>query len=66
MKYYIQELENQQSYRESSIAIEARSLSQAKAAASRQQLFQGTVLTIRAPNGALLSLKTAGRWQDGQ
>jgi len=63
--YLIYELQNAASTRRP-IKIEAKSLNAAKIAASRRQLFRGTVLRIDAPNGAALSIKEGGKWRDYQ
>jgi hypothetical protein len=61
--YIITEKQNAQS-RRNGVKIEAASLSDAKRRASREQLFQGTTLTIEGENGAVLAVKDAGRWTD--
>jgi hypothetical protein len=59
--YIITEKQNAQSRRAGS-KIEARSLSDAKRAASREQMFKGTTLTIESNAGELLAVKEDGRW----
>lgn len=44
--------------------IRAEDLSEAKSKATRMQMFRGTVLKVRAENGALLSMKRDGEWID--
>jgi hypothetical protein len=66
MEYRITELQNAQSHRDRSadVVIDAQNLTAAKRHAKRIQLFKGTVLIVRANNGALLSSWSDGRWID--
>lgn len=59
--YIITEKQNVNSIREG-YAIEAKSLKAAKTHASKNQVFQGTVLTIEAANGGLIAYKENGKW----
>jgi hypothetical protein len=43
-------------------AIEAKDLRAAKAAASRAQLFQNTVITVANESGVVLAVKQNGKW----
>jgi len=45
-------------------AVEAKDLADAKRIATRKQVFQGTVLSIEAPNGSELAYKKNGKWTD--
>lgn len=60
--YTITEKQNAQSTRKGE-QIEALDLAAAKRAASRMQMFHGTVLTIEA-NGTLLAVKRGGKWEN--
>jgi len=66
MQYRITEAQNAQSHRDpaADIVIDARSLTAAKRHARRVQMFQGTVLIVRAENGTILSSCEDGRWMD--
>lgn len=62
--YIITEKQNFNSQREGT-QVECKGLTAAKRLASKNQLFQGTVLEIAAPNGAVLSRKnTNGKWEN--
>lgn len=61
-KYIVREVQNEASHREG-YELEAASLSTAKRIARRNQVFQGTILTIEAPNGARLAVRDADGWQ---
>jgi hypothetical protein len=61
--FIIRELENAQSHRDGE-KIEAASLAAAKRAASRRQVFQGTVMTIESEHGVVLSVKDGRGWND--
>jgi ribosomal protein L19 len=61
--FIIRELQNMNSHREGQ-AIEAKNLTAAKRAASRAQMFQGTVLKIESQGGAVLAVKEDGKWND--
>ena len=63
MKFTIRELQNAQSYREGE-TIEARDLRAAKIAASKRQLFQGTVLVIEDVHEHRLAVKKDGKWHN--
>lgn len=66
MRYRISEVQNAHSHRDpaADAVIEARSLTAAKRAAKRAQMFRGTVLIVRSGNGAPLSSWEDGRWID--
>lgn len=59
--YIIKEVQNVNSERKGE-RIEAASLSAAKRAASRAQMFQGSVMKIENVAGVLLACKENGRW----
>lgn len=59
--YIIKEAQNVNSERKGE-RIEADSLSAAKRAASRAQMFQGSVMKIENEYGLLLAYKEDGRW----
>lgn len=61
--FIIRELQNAQSSRKGE-TIEAADLAAAKRAASRKQMFKGTVMTIESERGARLAVKESGRWTD--
>lgn len=61
--YIITEKQNTNSTRKGE-AIQAKSLTQAKRAASRMQGFEGTVMTIESENGHEISYKEDGKWVD--
>lgn len=61
--YIVTEKQNVASHRKGEI-IEAADLSAAKRKASGMKMFQGTVLTIESENGALISVKQDGKWED--
>ena len=63
MTVIITECSNAGSYREGTKKT-VKSLRGAKMSASRGQCFYGTVLTIEAENGELLSLKNENGWSD--
>lgn len=69
MKVIITEKQNRQSFRRGD-AIEVASLKGAKIAASKRQVYQGTVLTIEDEQGNLLSSRDTGmrgwqgQWED--
>ena len=66
MQYRITEAQDAQSHRaRADIVIEARSLTAAKRHEKRIQLFQGTVLIVRAEN-TILSSWIDNRWIDGE
>ena len=58
--YIITEKQNLFSTREG-VAVEATSLTSAKRIASKDQVFNGTVLTVESQSGALLAYKEAGK-----
>lgn len=61
--YIIREMENFQSTRHGE-RVQAKSLTAAKAMASRRKIFQRTCLVIEAENGNVLARKAAGeRWE---
>ena len=68
MKYYVAEVQNIGSKREAA-AIEAKDIAAAKRTASRQQVFEGTVLEIGTMvdgNGFLtdcIFFKVNGKWE---
>ncbi|MFT3758419.1 hypothetical protein [Thauera sp.] len=57
-KFIITEKQDLNSTRKGEI-VEAKDLTGAKRAASRSQLFQGTVLTVESESGVLLAWKPA-------
>ena len=59
--YIIKEVQNMGSERKGE-RIEAKDLAAAKRAASRAQMFQGSVMKIESEAGALLAHKEGGRW----
>lgn len=61
--YIITELQNANSHRKGE-AVEAKDLTAAKRKASSMQMFQGTVMEIAYENGAIVSVKEDGKWQD--
>lgn len=61
--YIITELQNANSYRKGK-SVEAKDIAAAKRKASRMQMFQGTVMEIAYENGAVVSVKEGGKWQD--
>jgi len=61
--YIIREIPSARSHRDGQ-SIEAKNLSAAKRAASRNQMFRRTVLKIEAENGAVLSVKEDDKWTD--
>ena len=61
--YIITELQNAQSSRKGE-TVEAANLTAAKRKASSLQMFQGTVMEIAAENGAVISRKEDGKWND--
>ena len=63
--YIIKEVQNINSEREG-VRIETTSLTQAKRIASRNKVFQGTVLRIESDGGFLLAYKKDGQWVDCQ
>ena len=60
--YYITEKQNANSAREGYHA-EANSLIEAKKIATKNQMFQGTILTVEHL-GQLLSVKMGKKWED--
>ena len=63
MKYIVRELQNANSTREGTF-VSAKSLASVKRKASRDQLFEGTILTIETTDGRVVATKTAGDWED--
>jgi len=61
--YYICELQNENSYRIPSSTHDG-TLSDAKRKATREQVWQDTVLRIDYPDGTPASIKRGGKWQD--
>lgn len=61
--YYIKELQDANSYRKGR-RLEAKSLTSAKRVASRERMFQGTVLVIESEQGHRLSVKENKYWKD--
>ena len=61
--YIITEKQNMASAREGN-KIEAANLAAAKRAATKMQVFRGTVLTIETENGILLASKSGAKWTD--
>ena len=61
--YIITELQNANSYRKGE-TVEVKNLTAAKRKASRLQMFQGTVMEIAYQDGAVVSVKENGKWQD--
>lgn len=61
--YVVTEKQNVNSVR-NGLVIEAADLAAAKRRASREQMFQGTVMTIESESGALLAIKQDGKWRD--
>lgn len=59
--YRITETQNAQSGR-AATTIKAANLIAAKRAATRAQIFQGTVLMVSTANGAPLAIKENGKW----
>lgn len=62
-KYVVTEKQNAHSVRKG-LVIEAADLAAAKRRASREQMFQGTVLTIEDQAGNLLAVKHGKKWED--
>lgn len=60
--YCITEKQNVNSVRDG-YHVEASSLTEAKKLATKNQMFQGTVLTVEHL-GQLLSVKTGKKWED--
>lgn len=63
MKFVIREIQNAQSYRAGE-TIEACDLRAAKIAASKRQMFQGTVLVIEDVHEYRLAVKEDGKWHN--
>ena len=63
MKYRIFEKQNMSSIREASHEFEG-TLTAAKRFASRNQVWQGTVLAIETESGLPVSHKESGKWTD--
>lgn len=63
MKIIVRELQNRQSTREGQ-TIEAKTLSAAKTKATKDQMFQGTVLTLEDEHGNQLAYKDNAKWVD--
>lgn len=61
--YIIREVGDARSHRDGQ-SVEAKDLSAAKRVASRNQMFQRTVLKIEAENGTVLSVKENDKWTD--
>ena len=61
--YVVTEKQNVNSVR-NGLVIEAADLAAAKRRASREQMFQGTAMTIESESGALLAIKQDGKWRD--
>lgn len=61
--YNIIEAQNANSVRKGN-KVECKSLTSAKRTASRMQAFHGTTLIIESDNGAVLTVKENGFWQD--
>lgn len=60
--YIIRELQNAQSKRAGE-TIQAKDLAAAKRAASRAQMFQGTVMVVESDAGHRLAVKSGGKWE---
>lgn len=63
--FIITEKQNASSYRDGE-KIEAKNLTAAKRAASRAQMFQGTVMTIENESGEILTVKDGKTWADNR
>lgn len=64
--YIIRELQHPNDTRQGEV-VEAVNLTAAKRRATKQQLFQGTVMTIEYANqidGQRLAIKENGKWRD--
>lgn len=63
MAYVIKEVNSVSADRKPLVTVNGR-LSQAKAVATKQQMFKGTVMKVETTLGELVSYKKGGVWYD--